>query len=323
MGNRDPRLNLAPYSGKEWANELVREMDESSAMEFKEYVGWGRKPYHGIYVNVDDNGVRKTWEPPDLPSTSTTIYFFGGSTMWGSGVQDDGTVASYASKILHEQNYPANVTNYGEGGYAFTQEIVKLSLLLRSGARPDYVIFYDGVNDVAASYESGEAGTAVNLPLIQDQLIPGSLAKIKSGLRQFAKENCVLCNTVLSAIRIISPNSFRAFNIAGSSYSDDQLKELADDTKTYYDTSLAMLDQLSRSYGFKYLTFWQPNLFFSNSSEELGKKLASVDPRAVDQKIAKLHVMVGAEMPDNPQMHFFNISDALKDQGENAFLDHA
>ncbi len=39
---------------------------------------------------------------------------------------------------------------------------VRLVLLLREGHRPDYVIFYDGANDVYAAYQAGRAGAVQN-----------------------------------------------------------------------------------------------------------------------------------------------------------------
>jgi hypothetical protein len=47
------------------------------------------------------------------------------------------------------------VTDYGIPGFTFLQEIIKLTLLLQNGQRPNFIVFYDGANDVYAAYQSG------------------------------------------------------------------------------------------------------------------------------------------------------------------------
>jgi len=321
-GSSDPRLNLAPYKDKDWAADLIHESDESGKMQYREYVGWGRGQYDGEYVNIDENSIRYTWNP-ELNNDFKTIYTFGGSTMWGSGARDEYTIPSYISKELAAEGNDFKVTNFGEGGYTFTQSIIRLSLLLREEKRPDYVVFYDGVNDVAAAYESGEAGRAVNLFLIEDQIQSGNWGKIKAGLRGILKENCTACQAALNIMRAVTPNAFRAYDLGASGYTEEELKILAEDTKEYYSTSLKFLDMLSKSYDFEYLAFWQPNLFLEPKIIESESGLAAVDPRVEDQKIKELHKFINPLMVTNKEMHFWNISDILNSRENSYYLDHA
>lgn len=74
-------------------------------------------PYQGQHVRVDHKGLWATCSPlPRDPATNpppVRIFTFGASTMWGSGVRDDHTIASYLSKLLYARGYRVQVTNYG------------------------------------------------------------------------------------------------------------------------------------------------------------------------------------------------------------------
>src|SRR5262249_7649743 len=77
-------------------------------------------------------------------TNKSKVYFFGGSTMWGLGVRDDLTIPSQfaaATGIWSE--------NFAEMSYTAHQSLMLLVQLLQDGHRPDVVVFYDGVNDVA------------------------------------------------------------------------------------------------------------------------------------------------------------------------------
>jgi hypothetical protein len=93
------------------------------------------------------------------------VFFFGGSTMWGTAQRDDHTIAAEASRRLQTLAGPGariEVTNFGESGYVMTQEMIELMLALRAGNRPDVVVFYDGINDVGTTVQYGVAGIPQN-----------------------------------------------------------------------------------------------------------------------------------------------------------------
>jgi hypothetical protein len=68
------------------------------------------------------------------------------------GAPDWGTIPAYLQEELEERfNGAVCVVNYGEDGFASTQEVILLLIELQRGNVPDAVIFYDGVNDVTAA----------------------------------------------------------------------------------------------------------------------------------------------------------------------------
>jgi lysophospholipase L1-like esterase len=83
------------------------------------------------------------------------VWMFGGSAVWGTGVDWSETVPSYLAK------YGYDVTNYGETGYVSTQQLILLIQELKTNI-PDIVIFYDGFNDTYSAYQQGVAGLPMN-----------------------------------------------------------------------------------------------------------------------------------------------------------------
>ncbi len=104
------------------------------------FLGWRRNEYKGKSVNIIDQDLRVRDSINHNIENST--WFFGGSTMWGTGSDDKNTIPSHFAKLTGE-----NVLNLGESGYLSFQEYTQLSMLLAKGHKPKKVIFYDGVNE--------------------------------------------------------------------------------------------------------------------------------------------------------------------------------
>lgn len=131
--------NLASYP---WARQNVLESSQMSTV-YRSFVGWRREPFRGETINIEGPySQRRTINAGT--SDEKTAYFFGGSTMWGTGSDDSGTIPSQFAAIIgiHSENF-------GETGYTAHQGLVLLLQLLQEGRHPDLVVFYDGVNEVA------------------------------------------------------------------------------------------------------------------------------------------------------------------------------
>lgn len=159
-------LGADVYRDQAWATDYWREENltsQNTFAEWRSYVYWRRKPFVGQYINIDANGLRKTWNTTAAPTaTQIKIFMFGGSALWGTGARDDFTIPSWLSKRLHARGVEVWVTNWGEGGYVSTQEVITLLLELQKGNIPDVVIFYDGVNDTFSAFQQGRAGIPQN-----------------------------------------------------------------------------------------------------------------------------------------------------------------
>ena len=128
------------------------------------YVGWLGRPYAGQDVSIGADGLRHT---PALAPTPggrpIRVFAFGGSTMWGEGAADGGTIPAHLQAMLTRQTgHPVAVTNFGQRAWVSTQSLVELILELQKGNRPDVVVFYDGYNDTFGAYATGMVGVPEN-----------------------------------------------------------------------------------------------------------------------------------------------------------------
>jgi hypothetical protein len=138
-----PEANLPHYAHLGWAETYFREA-KLRETEYVSFIGWRSKHFSGKAITIfGPYGQRRTvgQADPDKP----TVYFFGGSSMWGTGVDDASTIPSLFTKI---SRFPSQ--NFGQTGYTAHQSLVLLIQVLQDGHRPDIVVFYDGGNDVTA-----------------------------------------------------------------------------------------------------------------------------------------------------------------------------
>ena len=125
---------------KDLARTIYREK-KLLRTQYIPYLAWSRLPFQGSTTNVNEDGDRVT--PLTTTSPVGHIRFFGGSTTWGSGVDDSNTIPAHFN-ALHP-NY--QVHNHGEAGFVSRQELARLINLVNQNAPMDVVIFYDGCND--------------------------------------------------------------------------------------------------------------------------------------------------------------------------------
>ena len=93
----DSRVNNEVYDNCSWADEYFKEFSQQKTQKIP-YIGWSRVEYSGKYVNIDENGLRYTWNSKNSSNDAVKIYFFGGSTMWGTGARGNYTIPSLVSK---------------------------------------------------------------------------------------------------------------------------------------------------------------------------------------------------------------------------------
>jgi len=140
--NPDSNLIRATYPNYKDLNinEALKIFKEYSApgSKYQSFIGYRRNQFSGDVVNVDSNGFRISTNH----KINDSVWFLGGSTMWGTGSDDNNTIPSIYAKITNK-----SVLNLGESGYNSFQELIQLQILLANGYKPEIVIFYDGAND--------------------------------------------------------------------------------------------------------------------------------------------------------------------------------
>lgn len=265
----DDRKRADAYKGKEWVEKYYEEFWLASNMDWKPYVYWRRKPYASQYVNIDKDGrrfcpvCRKSYSSDDK---AMKIFVFGGSTIWGTGIRDQYTIPALLEVKLAERGRHVEVTNFGESGYVSTQEIISLILELRRGNIPDLAIFYDGVNDTYAAYQSGVAGIPQNEVNRQREF---EFFKSEHKVGQIVRGEYLKKIKNLSIVRaaggvgesiekIIADIKYKKASNPGFSGDYDRLSVQVVDV---YLHNLKLIESLAYEYGFNYLAYWQPTVF--------------------------------------------------------------
>jgi hypothetical protein len=145
-------LLVAAYPG--WDAKEVRALLEetwSRPTAYEPFVQYTERPFQGDYVNVSPQGYRLSADPGPWPPAprNLNVFLFGGSTLFGYGVPDGETVASYLQPLLQGQVPGRTVKcyNFGRGSYYSALERTLFTELLIAGHRPDLAIFVDGINE--------------------------------------------------------------------------------------------------------------------------------------------------------------------------------
>jgi lysophospholipase L1-like esterase len=327
---QDYRTQADAYAGASWVNAYWRELDECRRDQWASYVYWRRKPYQGRYVNIDANGLRRTWtcdENRRKTDDPLTIFTFGGSTMWSVGARDDFTIASCLAKKLDQMGIESEVTNFGEFGYVSTQEVIALLRQLQRRNIPDLVVFYDGVNDVYSTYQQQAAGLPHSeFHRVQEFNLSqptryGSLGSLF--LRRTAHE--------LSLVRL-SRNALRRVGTPAPADGDVTYRNAAENSITgkdvlfrdllaVYEGNMRMVEALGQSYGFQVLFYWQPTVFQKKhltAYEEAERDKVS----AMEPFFRKAYELVGqGDLAVQHDGVFHDVSGMLSDARQPIFID--
>jgi lysophospholipase L1-like esterase len=143
------RMKVPNYAGAEWVETHFRELDSLKTVYFS-YVEWRRDLFEGETINIV-GPFRERLTPVAEGAKGAPVFFFGGSTMWGTGARDGETIAAYYGRIAGRPT-----RNFGESGYVAHQSFEMLLWVLREGSeRPAAVVIYAGVNEVAHLCRAG------------------------------------------------------------------------------------------------------------------------------------------------------------------------
>ena len=283
----DSRGRLINYANVTWAQQHYREFNGLKS-DYKSFIGWRRKPFQGETITiVGPYAQRLTIN--DGGDKSEKVYFFGGSTMWGTGARDDGTIPSqFAAATGHWSE------NFGETAYTAHQGLMLLVQLLQDGHRPNVVVFYDGVNDVhyKCRVELTPDSHALEASIQSLLLLPSPttfahyLAPLWAAASQIKAK----------LIRAVAPATAQGFDC-------DLRPEKAVKIAENLVGDWQMAKRLVETYGGRFVGVLQPVLYFSQTRHEhltddpvLGAQFRAVYP-LVEQRMAEvggLHNMVRA-----------------------------
>ncbi len=158
--------SVASLSKESWFNELMAEQGELRR-RFQEYEIYSLEPYQGKHIRISNDGYRETPNPLVTKDRNIRVGIFGGSTVWGGWAREAHTIPAEMSSTLATSlpGLKAEVLNYGQIGYVFSQEVHQAVRILSSTRPsetpvPKMMIFLDGVCDALASFTNFMQGTS-------------------------------------------------------------------------------------------------------------------------------------------------------------------
>ena len=260
------------YDGKAWAERYWTEMRELKSW-YHPYVLWRRAPYTGKLVNISAGGLRETPGSRCGPG-AFRVFMFGGSTMWGYGVPDWGTIPAYLQSELQQRlGRDVCVVNYGELGFTSTQSVIELVRRIQCGDVPDLVVFYDGVNDINYAFIYGIPGIHRNADQVAARLDDGARAEDTGWIRSLG--------VVRLARQLVGANDSTApprFPFRGA----DMPRGLDEGIAAAYLNNHRMVRALAARYGFAQAFFWQPYLTMGRKPLAAAEREMTDDPIDAD-----------------------------------------
>jgi lysophospholipase L1-like esterase len=294
----DSRVHADGYRHASWVKEYFREYNDWG-VSWHPYVYWVGEPYKGQYVNVNSEGIRHSWsDSATVPvcKQAMQIFMFGGSTMWGVGSRDDYTIPSWLQRMLDRRHLCAEVTNLGQDGYVSTQEVLFLAEQIRSGRRPNLVIFYDGYNDILSAALNGVAGVTYDESARRLEFnINNFFAPIQTRqLLELAARRIVLSSGLAKVAgrmsAVLAPKSYRLAQdvlVRRPTYAGiDRDVPLEGATVRDYLANVATVEGMARAFGFRCLFYWQPCILDKGTLTAYEQKQEDSVPSALKKFIS-------------------------------------
>jgi lysophospholipase L1-like esterase len=251
------------------------------------YLGWTLDDFESRYVNVRD-GVRRSYQQPGLPADAPTVYFFGGSAMFGWFQRDEHTIPSEVARLAEADGIPVRVTNYATPAYVNWQESLQLQALVSAGQAPDVAVFYDGANELVSQFTQGphdDPETTLSRQ-IGEQLGDGLTRPPtgRGGLLGFtdAWARVSAVHRVGERLGLLSDPDGPPDDVLVSPWKGNQAENAAargSYAAAIYDRGVDVVQRLADSYGFEADFFWQPSVY---SKEVVGGERRAVGSLGTD-----------------------------------------
>lgn len=294
------------YEAQPWTDELnVESRFVNDAERYEPYAMWKRAPFDGRVMSVDQEGRRRT-PGSDCAQATVRVFAFGGSTMFGLGSPDGGTIPAWLQARLGTR---ACVVNFGELGFTSTQGVILLYRQLQRGWIPDVVIFYDGVNDVLAGSLYRQAGLHLDANRIAWLLQGGGSV----GWRILSQSRLASLITGGRTEHLGDGGPGR-FTVRR----DLSAGAVADSIAAVYFHNLRAVRALANEYGFGAAFFWQPTALTTH------KALHPVEQRErdlVSAELAGLYAEVQQRVEAAAAGDLYDLRGLFDDLSDGVFYD--
>lgn len=301
--NTDIRASTPALVDEEWAADYFNELREASH-NWEPLLGMLRQDYEGRYINIADRA-RKTYSAEEVGGEATVVYFFGGSTTWGTGQRDLYTIPSNVARLAEKDGVEIRVSNYGQGGWVIWQQLSLMLQLLAEGKIPDLAVFYNGHNDVGQQVQ--ELTTVPSYPraaLLKQKVeavstIDGTIADLTDYYRKYS-----ILHHLVVRIAGKPSGSVRAPAPALAS-------ARASNAVTLHNEAVELIERLAESYGFEAVFIWQPDAYTTEGGD--AERFATQDREGFGNAYRDATELVGAPV--------INLADSLNGVTDAVFFD--
>ena len=250
----DQRAYYPTYADKQFSIQLLNELLYYPA-NYRSFIGWRSQKGNHKHTNVVGpyNARKSRGEALD-----NSAWFFGGSTMWGTGASDIETIPSHFNALT---NMP--VYNFGEMGWSSRQSLNQLIDAIADDHHPSMVIFYDGVNDILSQCRSEIKLLPAHIRQkeIQNRMQSLSIV-IKNKIPEFILSPYI---SIFNKFAINQPED----NVVNSNQFDcNTNQEKRRSIARYLVNNWRTAYALSKSEDFKFYAILQPTLFTTKTNSE-------------------------------------------------------
>lgn len=299
------RARADAVAGDTWIDAYWNEHQDSRHTQWTSYVYWRRRPFDGELIDVDAHGFRVT--PPAPSPPLRTIWLFGGSTAWGTGNRNEGTLASQLQRVYQERapELGVRVLNFAESGYVSRQSLAAFqSALACPQPTADLAIFLDGANDVYAALQEGTPGLPQNE---------------ENRRREFNSSRQLAAQLRAWALRLEGIS--RLAQPAPAALDDAAIDTLAQAVAEHYLTQVVQASTLARHYGVDVIHAWQPTVFDRAipRGDESAITGASIATHVRLQRQARAHV--GERLAADPSLVGRDLGDIFDASEQPVFFD--
>jgi hypothetical protein len=276
------RDELPNYTeNREYAREVFKDYNQVKH-QYEPFVGWKMLPYTGKTLHISEEGLRMhTPVAIDSAIQEQTVLFFGGSTMWGEGSDDQHTIPA----LFNAANPQYKVINHAQLAYNSRQEVDALITAYSKNQRADIVIFYDGVNDAAflCPREITQLPAHRLVPMFREKLYVGKTAFIKDLLNKIFLDNLFKIIYKYTHKPSVENSPYNCLSEPGKA------EQIADIMMKNWEFA----HQIVTTRGGKFIAILQPAAFVGNAQTDhlkldtaLGKNFVEVY-KHINQKIAE------------------------------------
>jgi len=289
-----------PWIGQYWADHKA-----ARRSDWHSYVYWRRAPFAGQHINVDAHGFRAT--PTSIQEERRTLWLFGGSTAWGTGNRNSGTLAAQLERLYAEYapELGVRVRNFAESGYVSQQSALAFQLALRCPEPPaDLAIFLDGPNDVFATLQSGRAGEPQNE---------------SNRTREFNSSNHL--RDLAGVLFAHLPGITRLASRAPAPATEGVVVDWAERTVAAYLATLQQTRALAAAAGVDTLHLWQPTVFDRKSPVADERQIVGASPTTHVQLQRATRTRILAAIGAEPSLPLVDLGGAFDDLPTAVFFD--